>query len=66
MMPAPVITKNESSATISQLIWPPLTGSVVAITKTAPNKSKAASSLHWSRMTLYRKLAQYNIQRNSL
>jgi DNA-binding NtrC family response regulator len=25
------------------------------------NKSKAASQLHWSRMTLYRKLAKYNL-----
>jgi len=39
---------------------------VRALLSTNWNKSKAASSLHWSRMTLYRKLAQYNIQRNSL
>jgi DNA-binding NtrC family response regulator len=39
---------------------------VRALLSTNWNKSKAASSLHWSRMTLYRKLAQYNIQRNSV
>jgi DNA-binding NtrC family response regulator len=29
------------------------------------NKSKAAEALHWSRMTLYRKLAKYNISATS-
>jgi DNA-binding NtrC family response regulator len=37
---------------------------VGALLATNWNKSRAASKLHWSRMTLYRKLAQYNIQRN--
>jgi transcriptional regulator of acetoin/glycerol metabolism len=27
------------------------------------NKSKAAAALHWSRMTLYRKMAKYHIER---
>ena len=29
------------------------------------NKSKAAAALHWSRMTLYRKMAKYHIERDS-
>ncbi|GAK58608.1 transcriptional regulatory protein zraR [Candidatus Vecturithrix granuli] len=29
------------------------------------NKSKAAQRLHWSRMTVYRKMVKYNISRNS-
>jgi len=33
-----------------------------ALSATNWNKSKAASKLQWSRMTLYRKMARYNIQ----
>jgi DNA-binding NtrC family response regulator len=33
-----------------------------ALSATNWNKSKAASQLHWSRMTLYRKMARYRIQ----
>jgi DNA-binding NtrC family response regulator len=29
------------------------------------NKSKAAAALHWSRMTLYRKMAKYHIEREA-
>jgi two-component system response regulator HydG/two-component system response regulator AtoC len=29
------------------------------------NKSKAAAALHWSRMTLYRKMAKYHIERGA-
>ncbi len=29
------------------------------------NKSKAAENLHWSRMTLYRKIAKYHIDKNA-
>ena len=28
------------------------------------NKSKAAEQLHWSRMTLYRKMAKYHVREN--
>jgi DNA-binding NtrC family response regulator len=34
---------------------------LLALFTTNWNKSKAAQKLHWSRMTLYRKLAKYNI-----
>jgi DNA-binding NtrC family response regulator len=34
-----------------------------ALSLTNWNKSKAADKLHWSRMTLYRKMARYNISR---
>jgi DNA-binding NtrC family response regulator len=33
-----------------------------ALAETHWNKSKAASRLHWSRMTLYRKLAKYRVE----
>ncbi|MCU1244420.1 MAG: Fis family transcriptional regulator, partial [Acidobacteria bacterium] len=33
-----------------------------ALAATNWNKSRAAEKLHWSRMTLYRKLAKYQIQ----
>ena len=36
-----------------------------ALSATNWNKSKAADKLHWSRMTLYRKMARYNISRAS-
>ncbi|MCI0410773.1 MAG: sigma-54 dependent transcriptional regulator, partial [Acidobacteria bacterium] len=36
-----------------------------ALCSTRWNKSKAAQHLHWSRMTLYRKLAKYQIGRKS-
>jgi DNA-binding NtrC family response regulator len=32
-----------------------------ALFATKWNKSKAAEKLHWSRMTLYRKMAKYHI-----
>jgi transcriptional regulator of acetoin/glycerol metabolism len=32
-----------------------------ALAETKWNKSKAADRLHWSRMTLYRKLAKYGV-----
>jgi len=32
-----------------------------ALSKTNWNKSKAAEQLHWSRMTLYRKLVKYRL-----
>lgn len=35
---------------------------LAALLATHWNKSKAAEALHWSRMTLYRKLARYNIR----
>jgi DNA-binding NtrC family response regulator len=35
---------------------------LVALASTEWNKSKAAEKLHWSRMTLYRKIAKYNVQ----
>ncbi len=38
----------------ARLVW--------ALSATNWNKSKAASSLHWSRMTLYRKMARYHIK----
>jgi len=31
------------------------------LAETSWNKSKAADRLHWSRMTLYRKLAKYKV-----
>jgi transcriptional regulator of acetoin/glycerol metabolism len=34
-----------------------------ALSATNWNKSKAADKLQWSRMTLYRKMARYNISR---
>ncbi len=35
-----------------------------ALTQTRWNKAEAAKALNWSRMTLYRKLAHYNIERS--
>ena len=35
-----------------------------ALSATRWNKSKAAAKLHWSRMTLYRKMAKYNVRRS--
>jgi two-component system response regulator HydG/two-component system response regulator AtoC len=35
-----------------------------ALFATSWNKSKAAQELHWSRMTLYRKLAKYGVSRS--
>jgi transcriptional regulator with PAS, ATPase and Fis domain len=35
---------------------------IAALTATHWNKSQAAAQLHWSRMTLYRKLAKYHLQ----
>src|SRR5262249_44436451 len=35
---------------------------LLALDSTEWNKSKAAEKLHWSRMTLYRKIAKYNVQ----
>lgn len=37
---------------------------VAALAETHWNKAEAAKSLNWSRMTLYRKLAHYNIERS--
>lgn len=37
-----------------------------ALAQTQWNKAEAAKSLHWSRMTLYRKLARYNIERTQV
>jgi len=34
---------------------------IAALAETNWNKSKAADKLHWSRMTLYRKIARYNV-----
>ncbi len=39
---------------------------IAALDQTRWNKAEAAKSLNWSRMTLYRKLAQYNIERSPL
>ena len=39
---------------------------VAALTETHWNKAEAAKSLNWSRMTLYRKLAQYHIERTGV
>jgi DNA-binding NtrC family response regulator len=44
-----------ANAERERLLW--------ALSTTNWNKSKAADKLHWSRMTLYRKLAKYNILR---
>jgi len=38
---------------------------VEALCSTQWNKSRAAEMLHWSRMTLYRKMAKYRISRSS-
>jgi DNA-binding NtrC family response regulator len=35
---------------------------LLALSKTHWNKSQAASDLHWSRMTLYRKMARYQLK----
>jgi DNA-binding NtrC family response regulator len=45
--------KSVSGDERSRLMW--------ALTATDWNKSKAAAKLSWSRMTLYRKMARYNI-----
>ena len=37
---------------------------LLALLSTNWNKSKAAQKLHWSRMTLYRKMAKYHIKSN--
>jgi transcriptional regulator of acetoin/glycerol metabolism len=34
---------------------------LVALSETHWNKSQAAEKLHWSRMTLYRKMSRYRI-----
>jgi transcriptional regulator of acetoin/glycerol metabolism len=34
---------------------------ISALLSTSWNKSRAAEELHWSRMTLYRKMAKYGI-----
>ena len=36
---------------------------ISALTATAWNKSKAAEQLHWSRMTLYRKMSKYHLDK---
>jgi transcriptional regulator with GAF, ATPase, and Fis domain len=36
-----------------------------ALSQTNWNKSQAAERLHWSRMTLYRKMAKYHIQEST-
>jgi two-component system response regulator HydG len=36
---------------------------VAALEKTNWNKAEAAKTLHWSRMTLYRKLTKYQVTR---
>ena len=38
---------------------------LLALSQTEWNRSRAARELHWSRMTLYRKMAQYRITRAS-
>jgi len=38
---------------------------ISALAATKWNVSRAARQLHWSRMTLYRKLAQYHLSRES-
>jgi two-component system, NtrC family, response regulator AtoC len=35
---------------------------VDALTRTDWNKAEAAKALHWSRMTLYRKLTKYQVE----
>ena len=47
--------KSLSGDERERLLW--------ALATTNWNKSKAAEKLHWSRMTLYRKMARYNILR---
>jgi DNA-binding NtrC family response regulator len=47
--------KSLSGNERERLLW--------ALATTNWNKSKAAEKLHWSRMTLYRKMARYNILR---
>jgi transcriptional regulator of acetoin/glycerol metabolism len=39
----------------ARLLW--------ALAATNWNKSRAAAKLHWSRMTIYRKMERYNILR---
>jgi hypothetical protein len=36
-----------------------------ALSQTNWNKSQAAERLHWSRMTLYRKMAKHHIQEST-
>lgn len=38
---------------------------IAALEKTAWNKAEAARALHWSRMTLYRKLSKYHLTRSA-
>ena len=38
---------------------------ISALSATAWNKSKAAEKLHWSRMTLYRKMSKYHLEKPS-
>ena len=47
--------KSVSGDERARLMW--------ALSTTDWNKSKAAAKLSWSRMTLYRKMARYNIMR---
>ncbi len=47
--------KSLSGNERERLLW--------ALSATNWNKSQAADKLHWSRMTLYRKMARYNISR---
>ncbi len=47
-----------------KLPWAERRRIVAALIETNWNKSKAARTLKWSRMTLYRKMAKYNIDPN--
>lgn len=38
---------------------------IAALEETNWNKAKAAETLHWSRMTLYRKLTKYNVSKSA-
>jgi two-component system response regulator HydG/two-component system response regulator AtoC len=52
---------REGSQAGGTLLKDELARMLAALTATEWNKSKAAERLHWSRMTLYRKIAKYNL-----
>jgi DNA-binding NtrC family response regulator len=60
-LPKPFYDRSSRTRPASESERDRLLGALMA---TNWNKSEAANKLHWSRMTLYRKLAQHNINRS--
>jgi transcriptional regulator with PAS, ATPase and Fis domain len=56
-MRSPLLTKRDTTPPEREIL-------LYTLSQTNWNKSKAAEQLHWSRMTLYRKIAKYQIVAN--